>query len=259
MNKFFLLTLFAIATISCSPNINSDSESPIVEDLEVVNLDSISNIDLYVGVKAQFSANFLDNQELGSYKFDIHFAGDGHKSHINIEDKKTTNSVEWGFTKNGELSGTEQKVSFSKTVDEEAVSGPYHCVVYTVDNAGNAGNIVEQRFLVSNEDMPTYTITEPDFIDYKIVVGETMNVIGSAYGKKGLSKLAYIIRSLEDREADDLFADSEEISGDTKDVVIETSMVIPVDAPAGQYVLLLLASDQSGNVGEYYEVFEITN
>lgn len=250
--------MFAIAAISCSPNINSDTEPPIIENLEIVNLDSVNNIQFYVGVNSQFSANFVDNQELGSYKFDIHFAGDGHK-HYSIDLKKAANLVEWNFTRNGEISGTEQKVSFTKKVDLEAVSGPYHCVVYAVDAAGNSATFVQDKFLVENGDMPTYTITEPDFTDYKIAAGETMILKGLAYGKRGLSKLAYIIRSLDDESDDDLLNSSEEVKGDVKEVAIKTSIVIPSDSPAGKYVLLLLASDQVGNVGEYYEVFEITN
>ncbi len=269
MNKFLVLTLFAIAIISCSPNINSDDELPIIENLEIVNLDSVNKVQFYIGTNVQFSANFVDNQELGSYKFDIHFAGDGHKHPNNYEVSLIKNASQWDFTRNGEISGTEQKISFNNKIvirdnkgvelDDEAIAGPYHCVVYSVDGAGNSAIFAQSNFLVANEDMPTYTITEPDFTDYTIAAGETMNLKGSAYGRRGLSKLVYIIRSIDDLTADDLLFNSELITGDVKEVAIDIPIVIPSDATAGNYALLLLASDQVGNVGEYIEVFKITN
>jgi len=257
MYKFLVSALFLVSVISCSPNINSDDKSPIIENLKIVNIDSINKVQFYVGVEAQFSANFIDNQELGSYKFDIHFAGDGHKhTHVDVI-KKSTKEVEWNFTKNGEINGTEQKVTFTKKVDLEANAGPYHCVVYTVDKAGNSAVFVQKKFLVANADMPIYTITEPDFTDYKISQGATMVVKGTAYGKRGISKLGYIIRSIDDEDSDDLMNNSEDVTGSVKDVIIDLNIDIPADAPLGNYVLLLLASDKVGNVGEYARRFEI--
>jgi len=269
MNRFLISLLFALVVVSCSPNINSDSESPIIENLEIVNLDSVNHIVFPVETKVQFSANFIDNQDLGSYRFDIHFAGDGHK-HTHIDPKKsTTSSSEWDFSKNGEMSGTEKKITFTKKIefkDEDgrvldvvANSGPYHCVVYAVDKAGNSASFVQSNFIITNEDMPTYTITEPDFTDYKVAAGGTIILKGTVYGKKGLSKLAYIIRSIDDEDADDLLNESVLIEGDIKEETIDASIIIPTTALTGKYAMILLASDKAGNVGENFEVFEITN
>ena len=269
MNRFLILILLAVTVVSCSPNINSDSEAPMIENLEIINLDSVNKIVFPVETNVQFSANFIDNQELGSYKFDIHFAGDGHK-HSHIDNKKAaTPTSEWNFTKNGEQSGTEQKITFTRKIhfkDKEgaildivANSGPYHCVVYAVDKAGNSASFIQREFIITNEDMPVYTITEPVFNDYKVAAGGTMVLKGSVYGKRGLSKLAYIIRSIDDEGAADLLDKSVLIEGDVKEEIIDTQIDIPIAAIPGNYVLLLLASDKAGNVGQYLESFEITN
>ena len=273
MNNLLAIILLTVAFISCSPHINSDNEIPVIENLEIINLDSVPKKEFPSGANVQFSANFIDDQELGSYKFDIHFAGDGHK-HINEEDsvaisKKSTKISEWNFTKNGKLNGTEQTLTFKrkiefkddkgKILDIEATAGPYHCVVYSVDGAGNASKFIHDKFLVTNEDMPIYTITEPDFTDYKISKDSVMNVKGSVYGSRGLSKLAYIIRSVDDLNVADLVSESELIGGNVKDKTFDTNISFPSEAPSGMYALILLASDKAENVGEYYEIFEITN
>ena len=269
MNRFLILILLAVTVVSCSPNINSDSEAPMIENLEIINLDSVNKVVFPVETNVQFSANFIDNQELGSYKFDIHFAGDGHR-HTHIDGKKAaTPTSEWNFTKNGEQSGTEQKITFDRKIhfkDKEgavldivANSGPYHCVVYAVDKAGNSASFVQREFIITNEDMPVYTITEPDFTDYKVAQGSSVVLKGSAYGKRGLSKLAYIIRSIDDEEADDLLDKSVLVEGDVKEQIIDAQITIPIGTIPGKYALLLLASDKAGNVGEYLETFEVTN
>jgi len=269
MNKLLIFTLLVFSMMSCSHDINSDSKQPVIEDLTIVNLDSVNNIVFPTGTNVQFSANFIDNQELGSYRFDIHFAGDGHR-HSHIDPKKATQPTrEWGFTKNGEIEGTEHKITFSKriefkddegqTIDAEANSGPYHCVVYAVDKAGNSASFVQKNFLIVNADMPTYDITEPDFTDYKISVGATMNIKGSVYGKKGLSKLAYFIYSFENEDAENIIYNSELIKGDVKEFTLDIPIVIPSDVTPGKYIIVLLASDKVGNVGEFLNKFEITN
>jgi hypothetical protein len=269
MNRFLISLLFALVVVSCSPNINSDNERPIIENLEIANLDSVNHIVFPVKTNVQFSASFIDDEDLGSYKFDIHFAGDGHK-HTHIDAKKAVASTsQWNFSKNGEISGTEKRITFTKKIefkdddgrvlDVVANSGPYHCVVYSVDKAGNSASFIQSNFIISNEDMPTYTITEPDFTDYKVAAGGTIILKGTVYGKKGLSKLAYIIRSIDDEEADDLLDESVLIEGDVKEETIDISMKIPTTALPGKYAMILLASDKAGNVGENFEVFEITN
>ncbi len=273
MKKLLVLTIFAIATISCSHNINSDGQKPVIEDLKIVNLDSANSIVFHNGANIQFSANFVDNQELGSYKFDVHFAGDGHRhTHIEprIDDKKSASSTkQWNTTKNGKLEGTEQRVTFNRTIQFEdkdghvlktvANSGPYHCVVYAIDEAGNSADFIQTSFLIVNEDMPKYTITEPDFTDYKIATGDTLTVKGSVYGKKGLSKLVYIVYYLDTESAVDLIHESKIIEGNVKDYDINLQLNIPSEAKTGNYALLLLVSDKVGNVGQLLETFEITN
>ena len=266
MYKFLIFTLFVVATVSCSPNINTDDNVPVIENLKIVNLDSAKKYAFYVKTNIQFSANFVDDQELGSYKFDIHFAGDGHKHPNNYDKGLIKGKFQWDFTRNGEVNGAEHKVSFNNRIElrddkgellkDEVTSGPYHCVVYSVDEAGNSSVFVQDRFLIVNDFMPLYTITEPDFEDLKVKVGGSINLVGSVYGVKGVSKLSYIIRPFEDTDSDDVFSDATEADG-TKIIPINTSIVIPTDAPLGNYIILLLASDKVGNVGEYIRSFEI--
>ena len=257
MNRAFVYIILVFVLMSCTPSINSDVSPPIIENLEIVNLDTIGNKEFFVGTNIQFSANFIDNQGLGYYKFDIHFSGDGHR-HVHSSSKKNVEELyEWNFTKNGDLKGTEQNITFNKTIGLDVNSGPYHCVVYAIDAEGDSAEFVKSSFLISRVGMPFYTITSPDFTDYKVGAGGIINIIGTIRAVRGLSKLEYFIRVVDDYEAENLVENSEIIEGEVKDKSLDFDISIPSDATPGKYILLLLASDKLGNVGEYTELIEI--
>jgi hypothetical protein len=255
MKKLYYISIITLVLASCSSTINSDNVDPVIEDLILSNPNTVNYVEFPVESDVKFSAKFTDNELLGSYKFDIHFAGDGHR-HTHVLPKKSISLSEWNFTRNGRLSGTEQTVTFSKLIDEEANAGPYHCVVYLTDEAGNSAEFTEKDFIVIRDDMPLYIITAPDFNNLVVKAGSSFLLEGIARAEKGLAKLAYIVRPVEDLGGDDILNFSELQDG-SKEIAISTTISIPADTAPGMYILLLLASDKAGSVAQHIESFEV--
>ncbi|MCK5781272.1 MAG: DUF4625 domain-containing protein [Flavobacteriales bacterium] len=256
MKLFYSIVFVSFLLSSCTKSVNSDSEAPLIDDLSIKDDNSVEKVEYSIKSNINFSARFRDNENLGSYKFDIHFAGDGHKHLAPIEQKKAVNLIDWGFTEYDNFEGTDNTISFSRKVDTEAKAGPYHCVVYATDDAGNYATYKMTKFIVTREDMPTFSMTAPDFSDFSVVAGSSFLLEGSARAKGGLSKLKYIIMRV-DLSEEYVLEEDVLISGD-KEVVISTTIEIPLGASEGDYFLLLLASDSAGNVGEELNTFTVT-
>lgn len=242
---------------SCSKSIGNDTESPVIKELKVTDANDENRIGFLPESNIKFSAKFTDNQELASYQFDVHFAGDGHNHILPVElNKKAINLVDWGFTKSGSVNGTEEIVTFMKEVDAEAKAGPYHCVVYATDEEGNAAEFKMASFIVEREDMPSFVVTNPDFSMFQVNAGGSFQLEGEVSAEKGLSILRYIVRAADDNYQYNIF-DYEVPQDEEIDVVFSEKIEIPEGTPAGSYVLLILAGDKAGSVGQHIETFKV--
>jgi len=258
MKTVLYIIFLALFLGACSNNINSDSVKPIIENLSIVDEEGTDINRFTVGTTQKYSARFTDNEQLGSYKFDIHFAGDGHVHPDDITQKKSISLTEWSFTKNDNLDGSDKTITFTKVIDEEAKAGPYHCLVYSTDAAGNVAKYKEKNFIVVRDDMPLVTISEPDFTDLFIVAGSSFIVKGNVEALRGLSKLQYIIRTVSEENVESIVNLGVNQDGTTK-VEFSEEILIPEETAPGSYFLRILASDKEGSVsaGEIIKYFEV--
>lgn len=258
MNKFLNIAFAFLFLTSCTSNsISSDDEPPVISDLSIKGSNDEVDFSFAVGTKITLSSKFVDNQDLGSYKYDIHFAGDGH-SHLEEEPSKKILD-DWQVTINGDLKGTEENISKTITISELAKAGPYHYMVYCVDRAGNSANFKMQRFLISRADMPTFSNVTPDFDDLEVPAGSNFIVGVDVYALSGLSKITHILREAVLDSEDVIEPISELLDGTSKTHHSEQTIEIPADAKPGYYVLLILASDTNGNVGQEVLGFNVVS
>lgn len=134
-NRIFLIcTAFLGIFSSCSTDDeNTDTQKPNIY------LNSPSDEQIFEpGDTIMVDAEFTDNQALGSYKIEIHFAGDGH--HHKTEEE----GVEWFYTETGMIAGTPKVYHLVKEIaiptainGEPLEHGHYHLGIYLIDAAGN--------------------------------------------------------------------------------------------------------------------------
>jgi hypothetical protein len=123
-----------IALNSCKED--SDTEKPLINLIEPAEGDALQ-IGGAHGV--HFEVEFTDNEDLASYKVNIHpnFDGHGHTTYSSIEEV-----VDFEYEKSWELSGRNASVHHHEiTIPENVKSGAYHLMVYCTDAAGNEAHI----------------------------------------------------------------------------------------------------------------------
>lgn len=111
------------------------------------------------GSDVHFEVELSDNEALGSYKVNIHYAGDGH-THISPR-RQAENSVEFGqtwleqdFINAGEREAIEGKLSAhihhhhitipADINGKQLKEGHYHFMVYCTDKAGNEAFVARE-------------------------------------------------------------------------------------------------------------------
>ncbi|MBN1989963.1 MAG: DUF4625 domain-containing protein [Bacteroidales bacterium] len=138
IKRFAILTvaLFATALFSACEK-DGDTQKPTITIIEPT-----SGTALIAGDEIHFEADFSDNQELKSYKIDIHSAEDGHThtKSIAAEDHASwALQKSWSFEagqKNAHIHHHE--IVIPTTIDGVAIeTGRYHLLVYCTDKDGN--------------------------------------------------------------------------------------------------------------------------
>ncbi|MCX7696433.1 MAG: DUF4625 domain-containing protein [Bacteroidales bacterium] len=131
-SRSFLLVFFSfigILLISCKKE--NDTIPPQIsisepKENEIFKIDSLGKVEIH------FNATFSDDEELGSYKIDIHSAaGHSHKSNLLIS------SFDTSIT--GALSGRQYVLHQHILIPHFPLSdtGQYHLLVFCLDKAGN--------------------------------------------------------------------------------------------------------------------------
>lgn len=256
--SFLYLLLFTVIFVSCSKNVKQDSELPVIQEVKVLNSSEEVKYEFPVSSKIKFFSRYTDDLELGSYRMEIHFAGDGHR-HYKIEpfQEKATSLENWEFAVNGDLSGKEDTKTISRTVVEDAKASPYHAIFYATDDAGNFAEFNIVNFLVTRPDMPKIEYTSPDFNGLQLTPGGSLTISGSVIASKGVSKIQLIIRPIEISSEDEVVNKFITFDGSNSTELFNDVIPIPIDVTIGEYMILLLASDKSGSIGESLETFEI--
>ena len=253
-----LLILIVLVSFSCSKNASQDSEPPVINEIKTLNSEGVEEIEFPAGSSIKFVANYSDNIDLGSYRTELHYAGDGHRHYIaDPRGKKATSLEDWEFIEFGDFSGKNQTISFTKTVSVDAKASPYHVITYATDDAGNYADFKISEFLITRADMPTIDITSPDFDGLQVPRGEKLIISGAAFASKGISKIQLIARGVEINSEDEVLNKFENYDGKEKEIAIQDTITIASDAVIGDYLVLILASDTGGSVGQFLNSFEI--
>lgn len=125
MKTIFLTSiLLPLVFMSCNKDNDQDTIKPII-NLEAPAKDATFN----PGGEIHFEAEFSDNEELKSYKIDIHDAS----SHSHSKSSTT-----WSFQKEFDLSGKRNHHAHEHfDIPSDCKAGEYHFVVYCTDKSGN--------------------------------------------------------------------------------------------------------------------------
>jgi len=130
----FLVVSFIVASCSRSSNDPVDTEKPTIVICEPIN-----NAHFHPGEMIHVNFDLADNVGLGSWKIDIHWAGDGHGKEgvASTQDSNTPNR--WHFTLSEGDILNQRNAHIHKHIDIPAgiEGGNHHFCVYALDKAGN--------------------------------------------------------------------------------------------------------------------------
>jgi hypothetical protein len=127
-----LLALSIITFAGCKED--GDAEKPVIYLEEPAEGDELQ-IGGANGV--HFEAEFSDNENLASYKVDIHPNFDGH-----THTRSTSETVDFELNQSWLISGKNASIHHHEIkIPENATPGDYHLMVYCTDAAGNESHI----------------------------------------------------------------------------------------------------------------------
>jgi hypothetical protein len=141
INLYLIIAVVIFLRISTSCNEGTDTQLP-----EINLISPVEESQFHPGDTIKFECKFSDNEELLSYKIEIHFNADGHthKSVVAILDEGT-----WHFSKSWDFEeGTNVlTVKHSEIIipreegGHEIAEGEYHLGVYCSDVSGNESHV----------------------------------------------------------------------------------------------------------------------
>lgn len=134
LSSTVLLLLYITFLSSCEKD-NGDTTKPLIEVSGPVTNDVF-----YIGNEIHFEVDFSDNEELKSYKIDIHDNFNGH-THKNTKDDGTP----WHFQKSWDFEPGQKnahihhhEIVIPTEIDgEKTATGNYHFMIYCTDAEGN--------------------------------------------------------------------------------------------------------------------------
>ncbi len=140
---------------------------------------------LRTGQTLDFDLIFRDNEALSQYKIDIH-------SNFDCHGHARTATEDWSVLEVVDLSGTEQSISRSLKVPENATAGAYHFQIQAIDAAGNEDPLANYYDIqvVNTVDSvaPQLDVTEPSVTNLSLLGGEDIRFIGSVMDNYSLGE-----------------------------------------------------------------------
>jgi hypothetical protein len=137
MKKILIILLIALPFFfSCSDD--NDTQKPTIEILSPEN-ETVFN----PGETISLSVIFVDNEELASYKIEIHINSDGHthKSSTLLEAPFEFNQ-EANFEKGLTRFDLNHEIPIPTTIDGVSIEeGEYHLGIHCTDKVGNEGEV----------------------------------------------------------------------------------------------------------------------
>lgn len=136
MKKYLVLFVALFSLVSCDSSDDLDTTKP-----EISIITPTDHQEVLPGQTLQFLANVSDNENLASYKIEVHNSDDGHQHRSVIQSySKEAFSTEIV----GSLTGKSQEISHDIQISSEALHGHYHVGIFVIDSAGNQNeNFVE--------------------------------------------------------------------------------------------------------------------
>ena len=145
-NILLILPVFILGFVACSDD-DVDTTKPTIELIKPSDETAF-----HPGDKIEFVCDFADNDELASYKVDIHSNFDDHEHTTSMQMKSETEDEhghawtyenKWTFEEGlSTIQVNHQEIEIPLTVphddaEEEIAEGHYHLGVYCLDVAGN--------------------------------------------------------------------------------------------------------------------------
>lgn len=147
-NNILFLTILSFVTFSvlfssCSKDDDNDVTAPTINLIAPAE-----GAVLKIGADVHFDMDLLDNEELSSYKVEIHNNFDGHE-HKSSSMKETGETTPFFFQKSWSVTGQKNaKIHHHEIViPANATPGNYHLIVYCTDAAKNESHIARNIVL----------------------------------------------------------------------------------------------------------------
>lgn len=132
-----MIAVMLLAACSSDDDATTDTEKPVITIEEPHDEEEVAP-----GGEIHFDALFTDNQELASYKIEIHNAFDGHTHSVLKQESPEDNP--WSFSQSYTIPPGEKSfeghhhIEVPAEINGAPVSeGHYHFGVYVIDAAGN--------------------------------------------------------------------------------------------------------------------------
>lgn len=244
-----LATMAMLLAAGCE---NPDTAKPTIDAFTINGADH--EVEVAAGDTAVLQLSFSDNENLQTYKVDIHDGFDGHGH------GKVNSFQKFSYQQTFSIAGKNALESRDVAIPEDAAAGPYHCTVRVLDEAGNEGDLAEIDLLIKNGGQAQVNITSPDFSDEVVVnTGNQLTLEGTVTDDVDIDEIFVTLAP----EGDDhgkraqespLYEQDFDLPGSSDQTwnfsALNNShpVNIPANAETGHYVLNVVVLDSDGNM-----------
>ncbi len=262
-----IILLFSIIYASSCERNQADTQKP-----EIIISGPEEEEVLYIGSEIHFEVDFSDDVELKSYKVDIHSNFDGH-----THKSSNADSVAWSFQKSWNFDAGQKNAHIhhheivipQEYLGKEISQGEYHFMIYCTDAAGNESWIAIPVKIMKSADkeVPTFSNIVAPTTNQTFANGATIQITGTLTDNDHLHGLFIAIMPqnatneqvdptnslavmLHEHDAVDgkhtyNFSASIQV-GQAQD---NNTTPKNVTWTAGNYFVIVKATDESGNIG----------
>lgn len=137
IKKAGILALALVAFSACEKDSDSDTTKPVIA-IETPTNDQ----EFAPGDAIPFKGSITDNEELSSFKVDIHWGADHDHGKL---------ASQWDHEQTWSISGTLFEFDESITIPGDADHGEYHMIVYATDKSGNEAEFVTLDLIIEDD------------------------------------------------------------------------------------------------------------
>lgn len=134
--KYLMLAFLAIPFLSaCDDDDDVDTTKPVIEIIKPED-----HAHFHAGADFDLEAILTDNDELASWKINVHYNADGHSHQKSASaSAEVETEVEWDQHWSGTIEAGQKSFELKQTITipTNAEHGEYHLGVYALDKSGN--------------------------------------------------------------------------------------------------------------------------